>query len=151
MLSNAGLLEMVEVRHISTRAAAGTTTITPTSIDMKGYDAICVIADFDAVVDGAQPVLKLQQGDQSNGSDAADLKDPAGNTIQTDAVTAATSSNTMLMTEAIRPSKRYVTPVLTRATQNVTVNCLIAILYRAASVPTTQGATVLTAKTAPAA
>lgn len=151
MLGNCGLFELVEVRHISNAAVAGTTTITPTSIDMSGYDAIAVIADLGTLTDGAQPVLTMKQGSQSGGGDAANATDPAGNTIATPAFTAASQANGVLMAELIRPSKRYVTPVLTRATQNVVVNCMIALLYRAKKAPVTQGSTVFGAVTGPAA
>jgi hypothetical protein len=142
MLGSCGLLELAEVRHVGNAVAAGTSTQTLTSIDMKGYDAITVICDLGTVTDASVLTLKLQTGALSNGSDAADV---TGAT--TGAKTAATSSNTILAVDLIRPSGRYVTPVLTRATQNAAINCFVALLYRtSSSVPLTQGSTVLGSK-----
>jgi hypothetical protein len=118
---------------------------------MLGYDAIQVICDLGTVTDGSVMDLKLQQGAASNGSDAADMKDPAGNVIHA-GFTGATSSNTVIAVDATKPSKRYVTVVFARATQNAVINTMIAILYRSSNaLPVTQGATVLASKFAPAA
>jgi hypothetical protein len=152
MLGNANLLEIAEIRKIDNGHVAGTTTITPTSIDMSGFDAIAVIADLGTVTDNCVLNLKLQSGAKSDGTDAADMKDPAGNVVGTGNLTAATSSNTMLAVDATRPNQKYVTPVLARGTQNAVINTMLAILYRAKAVlPVAQGTTVLKSVTAPVA
>lgn len=149
MLANANLLEIAEVRKIDNGHVAGQTTITPTSIKMDGYDGIAVIVDLGTVTDGCVLNLKLQEGSASNGSDAADLKDPAGNVIGTGNITAATNSNQLLMTDVARPAKEYVTVVFARGTQNAVINTMLAILYRAKQLPVTQGTTVIKSVVAP--
>lgn len=141
MLGNNGLLELAEIRHVGNAVSAGTSTQTLTSIDMSGYDAITVACDLGTVTDGSVLNLKLQTGAQSNGSDAADV---TGAT--TGNITASTSSNKILAVDLIRPTGRYVTAVLARGTQNAAINCFVALLYRAKSVPVTQGSTVLGSK-----
>ncbi|HEY2250914.1 MAG TPA: hypothetical protein VGH74_07620 [Planctomycetaceae bacterium] len=151
MLGNVNLLEIAEIRKIDNGHAAGTTTITPTSIDMSGFDAIAVVVDLGAVTDGSVMDLKLQSGAASNGSDAADMKDAAGNVLHA-GLTGATSSNAMIAVDATRPNQRYVTAVFARGTQNAVINTMIAILYRFRnSAPVAQGATVLASKIAPVA
>ena len=152
MLGNNQLLELVEVRKVHNGASAGQTTITPTPIDMAGFDGIAVLADLGTVTDACVLNLKLQQGDQSGGGDAADILDPAGNVVGTGNITAASDSNKILAVDVVRPTGRYVTPVLARGTQNAVVNTIIALLYRSKEpTPVTQGATIESAVVKPAA
>lgn len=119
-------------------AVAGTSTLTATTVDMAGYDSICCVVDFGTITDGSVLTLKAQDGTDSGGSGAADI---SGAT--TGAFTGATSSNGQMVLDVQKPGQRYVTFVLTRATQNAVVNSFTAILYNAHSKPTTQPTTVL--------
>lgn len=141
MLGSCGLLELAEVRVVGNAVSAGTSTQTLASIDMSGYDAIAVVCSLGTVTDACILNLKLQTGAQSNGSDAADI---TGAT--TGNITASSSSNKVLAVDVVRPTGRYVTTVLARGTQNAAINCFLAFLYRAKSVPVTQGSTVLGSK-----
>jgi hypothetical protein len=132
------LFKQAKVMKISNGAAAGTSAVTSSTVDMTGYNAIMVIADLGTVTDASVLKLDLQEGAASNGSDAASVTGMA-----TAAFTAATSSNTILVADATRPQKRYITAVLTRTTQNAVVNTIIAILYQSDNPPVTADASVL--------
>lgn len=149
MLLSANLLEVAAVRRLSGAVAAGTTTITGTT-KMDGYDGVMFVASLSGIVNGAQPVLTVQQGALANGSDAANLKDPAGNVIQTNAVTLTGAPATgTLVADAVRFSKEYATFSLARATQNVAVDSVYAILYRSKKVPVVLDSTILASVNAP--
>lgn len=115
-------LEDVKIVRVSAAAAAGTSTVNGTAVDMTGYDGVLFFASIGAIVSGAATSLKAQQGAASNGSDAADL---AGTSV----VIADTDDDKVAVLEVYRPSGRYVRPVLLRATQNATLDGIIAVLY----------------------
>jgi hypothetical protein len=122
---------------VSNGAVAGQTAVTGTTFDMTGYNSVLLVADLATVVSGAVLQLTAQDGLQSNGSDAANITATtgpfgvAGATVQTPALTdsGGATSNKLIALDVIKPQKRFVTPVLTRTTQNVTVNSLWALLY----------------------
>ena len=131
MLGSTQLLEQCDVRRLQGATAAGTTTVANT-FDMKGYDSALVIVSLSGIVNTAAPVLTLEDGANSGGSDAAAMTDAAGNTIATNAVTlTGTPSTGLLVADVSRPMKRYVTASLARATANVAVDSIVVILYNA--------------------
>jgi hypothetical protein len=130
-------LKEVKVVRIKNTVAAGTTdTQTSNTIAMDGFDSVCVVAELGAVVDAAVATLVLQDGAQSNGADATNISGASA------ALTALGSSNTQIIVDTVRPQKEYITAILTRAIQNITIACITAYLYNAKSKPVTQPATV---------
>lgn len=139
------LLKDCLIVKVSSGAAAGQTAVTGTHVDLGvsagplgGYDGVCFIADLGAVTDGSVLSLKAQDGALSNDTDQADI---TGATTAT--LTAATSSNKLVVLDVLNPQKRYVRPVLGRTTQNAAVNTIIAILYRAKNRPAIADASVI--------
>ncbi len=138
---NLNLLKDAKCVKIQNGAAAAQTLVTSSTIDTTGYDSVLLIADLAAVTDGCVLQLTAQDGAAANGSDAANITAPAGPfaaagaTVQTVAVTAATSSNKALLLDVQKPLKRYLTATLSRTTQNAVVNSIWAILYNAAVKP----------------
>lgn len=102
--------------------AVGTTTLNGSIIDTAGYEGVRFIAAFGAITDGT-PNLQVQQGQQANLSDAADL---AG----TDVAMADTDDNKLGIVEIYRPRERYLRCNIVRggATGSV-VDGMIAELY----------------------
>lgn len=140
---NTGLLEIAKIVHVNNAAAAGTTEIDSTAVDMTGFDAVCFVVDLAAVTDGSVMTLQVQQGATSTPTE-----DITGASAT---FTGATSSNSMLAAEAIRPTKRYCRAKFTRTTQNAAVNCILAILYKAKTIPITKDTTMLAQTTKPSA
>lgn len=118
--------------------AAGTSDVNSDIVDTAGFDAVRFIAGFGAIVSGAVTSLKVQQGENSALSDAADI---AGTAI----TVADTDDNKMAISDIIRPRERYLRVAFDRGTQNATIDFLIAELYRTNSEPVTQDTATLIA------
>lgn len=130
-----------QIIRLHAPAAAAATDITDCSvIDTAGFDSCCVIVGFGAIVAGAATSVKLQQADDSGGS-PDDFDDIAGTSI----TVADDQDNKLVYLDYHRPQKRYLKPIISRATQNSTVDLVIGVLYNGNSAPVTQGATVMAA------
>lgn len=116
------LSKNVKVVRVSNAVAAGTSEIDATAVDMAGYEGVMFVVAFGAIVAGAATSIKGQSGAASDGSDAADL---AGTNI----TVADTEDNTVSVLDIYQPTDRYVRPVVLRATQNATVDSIVAVLY----------------------
>jgi len=123
----------------SAAAAAGQTTVTGSTLDMQDWDGILAIALLNGAVNGAVVSLQMQEGAASNGSDAV-LPAGGANAGYTFGASPLTG---LLISEVYRPRSRYVTPVLTRGTQNVAVGNIVVIRFRERLNPVTQGSTIL--------
>jgi len=121
--------------------AAGTSDLNSDVVDMAGYEGVRFIIGFGTITSGAVTSIKVQQGQASNLSDAADL---AGSAI----TVADTDDNKLAISEIFRPQERYVRLVTDRGTQNAVVDFLVAELYGARKLPITQDATVISAEIA---
>lgn len=133
------LLKNCKIMQIQNGSAAGTTAVTSNTIDTAGYNAVCCIASLGTVTSGAVIQLNAQEGAQSGGGDATTITGGSTPSV-TDA---GTSSNKILITDVLRLTQRYFTANLTRTTQNVVVNCMIAILYQTDNIPVTLDTSVL--------
>ncbi|HYV18614.1 MAG TPA: hypothetical protein VFC25_06265 [Verrucomicrobiae bacterium] len=116
-----------------TAGAAGATNINGSIIDMAGFDACLIAVHFGAIVAGALTSIKAQQGDDSGLSDAADV---AGSSV-----TVADTDDDKVFYIDVRPRKRYLRLVVSRATQNATV-CASYLQYDAHDEPSAQLAAV---------
>jgi hypothetical protein len=127
------------IDQASGNTAAGTTTVTGSTFDMLDFDGVVAIASLYSAVNGSVVGLQIQTGAQSNGSDAA-LPTNGANATYT---FGASPSAGVVVSEEYRPQLRYVTPVLTRTTQNVACGGIVLIRYRGRVNPVTQGSTNL--------
>lgn len=116
-----------------TAGAAGTSAINGSVIDTANAEGIMFLVRMGAIVSGAVTSLKVQQGDASNLSDAADI---AG-TSQT---IGDTDDEEIFVVDIKKPTKRYVRLVVSRATQNATVASAEALVYGQRYNPVTQPA-----------
>jgi len=132
MLSN--LIERIKILSAitPTAGAAGTSAINGSTIDTQGFRGVLFSVHFGAIVAGAATSIKVQHGDASDLSDAADV---AG-TSQT---IADTDDDKVFYCDLNRVTKRYCRVVVSRATQNATCEAT-AILYDAVSKPPAQTA-----------
>lgn len=112
-----------KIIRVMNGAAAGTDdTLTGTHVDMSGFEGVTFIALIGTVTAGGTVKLHAEQGALSDDSDMADLADTQ---------TATAASNKLLVLDISNPMERYVRPVLDRATANVVVDGIVAILYGA--------------------
>lgn len=128
------LMSNTQTCRCSNAAAAGTSAINGTVLDMTGYDAVRGIALLGTLTSTQVTKLKAQQGDASDGSDMADISG---------AVTPAAAdadSNKILILDVNRESitKQYVRFVVVRGTANAVLDGLIADRYQCRTLPQTQ-------------
>jgi len=116
-------------------SAAGTTSATSESVDTAGYDGVQFEVGFGAIVTAGVQSVKVQQSAAANTGQA----DLAG-TSQT----VADSDDFKVVRACIyRPTKRYLNVVISKATQNSTVDYVIAILFaKVGKIPITQDPTI---------
>jgi hypothetical protein len=116
-------------------SAAGTTAATSESVDTAGYDGVEFQVGFGAIVSGAATSIKVQQSAAAN-TGQADLAGTAQTIADTDDFKVARVC-------IYRPTKRFLNVVISKATQNSTVDFVHAILYgKVGKIPVTQDTTV---------
>lgn len=115
--------------------AVGTSTQTSSIVDTAGYEGVRFIAAFGAITDGT-PNLQVQQGEQANMSDAADL-------LSTDVAMADTDDNKLGIVEVYRPRERYVRLNIVRGgATGCVIDGVIAELFGASAMPVAKDTTV---------
>ena len=130
------LLNNIAVDRVMNSVAAGTTVQNGTTVDMQDFDGVMFVAAFGALTATQVTSLKAQQGDQSDGSDGTDLTGSLVGPLD-DA-----DGNKVLVLDVYRPQKRYVRPVVNRATANAVIDGVTAFRYHGRKLPIAQGATV---------
>ena len=115
--------------------SAGTSTLTSNIIDTAGYEGVRFVWLFGAIVTGGAPAVKVQQDTDVAGGGMADLEGTAQAPADTD-------DSKLFISEVVRPRERYLRVVTTRATQNATVDGLIAELFGPRRKPITKDTTV---------
>lgn len=134
-LSNGIETRRIKADGTNYTVAAGSSAATSEVIDMGEYDAIRLVTGFGAIVSGAVTSIKVTQCDTSDGQYA----DIEGSSI----TVADDDDNLVAVIDIYRPRERYLKVVYSRATQNATVDFLVAELYGSRTEPVTQGATVI--------
>jgi hypothetical protein len=130
----------VKVTRVVTAQAAGTSAVNGTVLDMQGFDGVVFVASFGALTATQVTSLKAQDGATANLSDAADLAGSLTGPL------ADADGNRSLVLEICKPAKRYIRPVINRATANAVIDSVVAIQYASSKSPTTNDTTVAVAK-----
>lgn len=133
------LFKSIEIQRVSNAVAAGQTTITSSAVDMSGFDVCKFEVHFGAITAGAATSVKIQQSSDDGASDA--YSDLAG----TSATVADDQDNKILVVEVVRPLKRYLKCIVSRATQNSVVDSIVAHKGEPRTLPVVQGSTVMAA------
>lgn len=120
-------------------AAASNTDDNSTILDMQGYDGVCFIAPITDSAATGVATLKVEQDDANADGGMAAL---AGASATVTCAINDDVNDQALVVDVYKPTKRYVQAVLTSATANIAFGNVIAILYRGAKCPITQGATI---------
>ncbi len=123
------LLNDCLITRVMNEVAAGQTEQTSTILDMSGYDSVMFILVCGTVTDASVITLTPKENTTSSTSGATAVAGTAPT------ITAATSSDAILIVDVIRPSKRYVYADVTRTTQNCAISAVIAIQYNSHSLP----------------
>jgi hypothetical protein len=134
------LNDKVKVTRVVNATAAGTTDINGTAVDMVGFESVMFVGMLGALTATQVTKIKVQQGSASDGSDGADLAGSSTGPL------ADGDGNKCLMVEIVRPTKRYVRPVVDRGTANAVIDGVIAIQRGATNMPTTHDANIVAQK-----
>lgn len=118
-------------------AAEGQSLVTGNTIDAAGYESVAFLIQLGTISAGGTVEIKVQAGDQSNGSDMADVP---GAVVE---LTDADAGKGVWSAELHRPTKRYVRAVITRGTANSAVAGGFAVLGRAGHTPPDAGANMV--------
>lgn len=134
------ILKDCQVVRASNAVAAGAANITNIAgIDCAGFDSICFLVEFGAIVTGAATSIKLQCSSDDASADA--YADIAGTSV----TVADDQDNKVAIIDLHHPPERYIKLYVSRATQNSTIEGVTAILYNGGVHPVTQGSTVMAA------
>lgn len=139
------LSEDIRVSRVMNAVAAGSTAQNGSAVDMAadgGYDGVMFILAVGTLSSSQATSLKAQQSDDNGNDD--DFSDLAGSKTPT---MADDDDNQLVVLDVFRPSKRYVRPVVNRASANAVIDGVIAIQYRGRNRPSIHdAATVQAAK-----
>ena len=130
------LSKNTKLTRVSNAVAAGTTDVESAVIDMQNFEGVQFVVAFGTITAGAVTSIKVQQGAQSDLSDAADL---AG----TGVAVADDDDNKIFYLDVYRPRERYVRLVVDRGTQNAVVDGIFAQQYSPRKKPTTHDTTTV--------
>jgi hypothetical protein len=130
------LLSGCEIVRCKNAVAAGSSDITDaTSIDMAEAEWVVFLFLFGAITTNAVTSTEVHQSSDDGVADAYGSLAGSGLTVADD------DDNQVFASMVIRPGKRYVKPVVKRATQNAVVDGVLDFVKRK-SAPVTHGATV---------
>ena len=118
------LSKQINVVRLVNATVAGSTAVNGTHVDMDGWDGVIFVCFLGTLTATQVTSLKAQNGSLANDTDQADI---------TGVVTGAAAdgdSNKMLVLDVYRPLKRYVRPVVNRATANAVIDAVFAIQYQ---------------------
>jgi hypothetical protein len=138
------LLKDVKVTLVQVSAAAGTTALNSSVLDMQGFEGVMYLAVLNDVTSGSILTLTAKRNTANSTSSPTPTSGPAAT------YTSASSSDAddkLLIVDDFRPQERYSFANLTRTTQNAVIGGIIAIQYKAGKRPTTQDATTVLAST----
>lgn len=133
------LSKNVKITVISAAAAAGTTEVDSSIIDMAGFDGVVFVAVTGALTINSVITLTAQENTANSTSGMAAITGGA-----TPAYTAlGTETLNTFIVDIFRPIQRYLRVALTRTAANTVVNSIIAIQYHGTKLPPALDATVL--------
>lgn len=121
MSLNRQLTKAVKTVVVNTGTVAGTTGINCTAVDTLGYSAYRVLVLLGTLTAGQVTSVKAQESD-TNGSFADVTGAVTGNAADAD-------GGKLLILEVYKPQKRWIQPVINRATQNAVITSALVELY----------------------
>ncbi len=123
-----------KLQRVSNAAAAGTSDINSSSVDMLGYDGVMFIVAFGTITAGAVTSIHAEQS--LDDSSFADL-------VGTGVAVADDDDNQLAYLDIKKPRERYVRCVVDRGTQNAVVDGIFALLYDPTEMPVTHDASTV--------
>ena len=112
--------------RVANAAASGTSTITTSVVDMRGFRSVAFVAALGEVLDTSALNLRVKTNSASSTSSPTPVQ-TTGQTAHT--ADATDADNKMLMVDIHEPRQRYVFAELVRGTAAAAVDGIFAILY----------------------
>lgn len=140
------LLKNVKVTPVSPAAAAGTTEVLSSVLDMSGFDGVMFIALLGDVTTASVLTLTAKGNSASSTNSPTPVAQVATAAFTADGTSA---DDKALVVDVYDPMLRYVFASLTRTAANAVVNGIVAIQYKAEFKPTVQAATVIASAMGP--
>lgn len=129
-----------KVIRVMNGVAAGTTDQTSSAIDMAGFEGVKIYTLFGAITGSAVTSVKIQQSSDDGSADAyADLE-------ATSVTVADDDDNQVVLHDIYRPRERYLKVIVDRGTQNAVIDGIVAVLYGADKMPTTDDSATVVAR-----
>lgn len=130
-----------EIVRISNAVSAATDETTDcTIVDMEGYDEVTFIAQLGTVTNTAVVTLQVGQFTASTSASMV-VSEATTGAITSDGTTIALSNKCLVIT-VTKPSYRYLEAQIVKATANVVIDSVIAVLSKGRARPSVNGSTV---------
>ncbi len=136
------MLTDCKITRVENAAAAAQTEVVTDVLDNEGFDGVLYIVAAGEVTDGSVVTCTAKENTANSTSSPTPTAVTGGATA---AHTAASNDadNKLFVVDVRRPTKRYQFLSVTRTTQNAVIDSIVAIQYRARSLPVTQGSTIV--------
>lgn len=129
-----------KVIRVMNGVAAGTTDQTSSAIDTAGFEGVKIYTLFGAITGSAVTSVKIQQSSDDGSADA--YADVEGTSV----TVADDDDNQVVVHDIYRPRERYLKVVVDRGTQNAVIDGIVAVLYGADKMPTTDDTSTVVAR-----
>ena len=135
------ILKDMLITRVMNSVAAGTTEQKSSVLDMQGYDSVIFVLMVGTVTGGGAVITAAVK---SNTASSTGSPTPVAETNATCTHTdSGSDSNGIFVVDEIRPSQRYVFLDVTRTTENVAIDGVLAIQYNSKNMPTTLSSSVI--------
>ena len=123
------LSKNVKITRIATAQAAGTGAINSDSVDMQGFEGVLFVVSLGTVVSGAATSINAAQS-----ADDSSFADLLGSSV----TIADDDDDELKYLDIYQPGDRWVRLEVARATQNSTIDSVVAYQYSPLKAPVTQ-------------
>jgi hypothetical protein len=120
--------------------AAGVAPQSSDILDMSGYDGVVFVAGFGTLIEAGTLDVYVEQNTANQAGGMARL---ATTTAHTVTAGNALLTQSCIVVDVYRPQERYVRCVVDPSDQNAVILGVVAIRYKGAKAPVTQGTNVL--------
>ena len=129
-----------KVIRVMNGVVAGTSVQTSSAIDTQGYEGVKIYTALGAITSGAATSVEVHQSSDDGVADAYTALLGSKITVADD------DDNQITVHDIYKPAERYLKAVVNRATANAVIDGVIAVLYGARELPTSDDATTVVAR-----
>ncbi len=127
------LIKNVKLAKIENTTAAGQTVLTSTTVDMAGYDGCLFLISFAVIAGSAVTSIEVHTSTDDSSYTAL---------LGTGVTVADDDDNGLFWVDIHKPLERYLRLIVNRATQDSTLDCVIALQYGPMSAAPSHASTI---------